>query len=150
MSDTIDCFRDCPLMGSCCKSMVLTMGGKNYPTATNIRDARQQLQEYGMPFDLIGFTRSWNEHDRDYRYSWRVGCVMVLPDGLCGIYDSRPNVCKIFKAGSDALCILHPEASQAREENVIYPLTDLLDGSFSSDILRKVYGKAIPLSEVIP
>lgn len=51
---------------------------------------------YGLPFRPLRQT----EEAR-----WRWWCTNLLPSGRCGDYENRPEVCRIFVAGSDPLCV---------------------------------------------
>lgn len=46
---------------------------------------------------------------RSFFYS----CVELRPNGRCGIYEDRPQLCRDFEPGSNPLCVYHvtPEPS---------------------------------------
>lgn len=35
------------------------------------------------------------------------GCPKLQPGGRCGIYETRPMLCRTYQAGSDRLCAMY-------------------------------------------
>lgn len=66
-------------------------------------------------------------YDPDYVYctegkqkgtvQWCYSCPELQPDGRCGIYETRPTICRDYIVGSDALCVEWPgHADQLKTE----------------------------------
>jgi Fe-S-cluster containining protein len=34
-------------------------------------------------------------------------CTRITPEGRCGDYENRPQLCRDYQAGSDPLCVMH-------------------------------------------
>jgi len=41
--------------------------------------------------------------------AWLFTCSALNAEGRCSIYETRPQLCRDFKAGSDPLCVYHGE-----------------------------------------
>jgi Fe-S-cluster containining protein len=116
----IDCLRDCQDIGACCQSMVLWAWDEPWPRTEDLTEARQTIEKRGLPFEIVSRGYAVDAGNRPTgRHAWYLTCKMVLPDGLCGIYENRPEVCRDFIPGHDCLCVKHPghaEASKCFEE----------------------------------
>lgn len=96
-SETSSMCDSCFKPGACCKGFVLT----DLPpiSGASIRAAKRFMRRRGLPFDPIG------RRDRGDEKKARVwACRNILPNGRCGDYENRPQLCRDFKAGSDGLC----------------------------------------------
>jgi len=52
----------------------------------------------------------WLDEESGRTYSrWGFMCKALQPNGLCGMYDKRPRVCRDYKEGSDKLCVMYVE-----------------------------------------
>lgn len=108
----------CPKPGSCCSGFTVNFGDAY--TADWEAEATKKLQEYGLPFVVSGVYIS-KEH---FRSAWHpiitgtnlnrvtgesvhplYSCTKLLPNGRCGIYETRPQLCRLFVPGSDGLCV---------------------------------------------
>lgn len=72
----------------------------------------------GTPFvpwmELERFT--FEETGRQFAtYLW--SCPVLLPNGRCGDYENRPNVCRSFEPASDLLCV-HYGGAEAGADDV--------------------------------
>lgn len=105
----------CPNPGVCCRDFGLTGSGgevrfyREIPgSAVSEADLEIAALAAGLPFrpnrrrfiatDQVGEFEIW---------TWR--CPHVTRDGRCAIYETRPEVCRSYRPGVDAMCALHPE-----------------------------------------
>lgn len=101
----------CAKPGSCCTNFILTDLDGEYFTAwesTWVKDANARLAREGLPYhpkmdaELAKFTSPEGEI-----YVIPVfECAHLQDNGRCGIYESRPNVCRKFLPASGPLCIM--------------------------------------------
>jgi len=111
-SQAVDCLKDCPDPGACCRLIILN--GDNpfgpFPRTESLEEAQQQLDEHGEcnPFEIHAFGRTHAGHP-----IWYLRCKMVTREGACGIYEYRPELCRIFKACIDQPCLLHAKRGEA-------------------------------------
>ena len=113
----IDCLRDCPSIGSCCRCMVIWSNGRPWPGTEDPIEAQAEIDKRGLPFVLLatGHTTVSNPNRVTDEHAWYITCNAVLPDGLCGIYEHRPTICSSFRPGMDPLCVKHPDHETAKE-----------------------------------
>ena len=96
----------CLSPGACCQRMALSSslirrvwmpGGEGRAHDPMSRDRAEHLMiAAGLPF--IPSHQQANG-------VWRYGCTQLQPNGRCGAYEERPQVCRDFKPGSDPLCV---------------------------------------------
>lgn len=114
----IDCLTECERIGSCCKSMVLWTNHRSqtFPVSRDIHTARTEITGMGFPFEITAeaTTMDPDSGQPTGNLCWVLGCKALMDDGLCGIYDNRPEVCSTFRAGKDPLCIKHPDHIAAK------------------------------------
>ncbi len=84
----------CPTKGACCSNFILKMSGGRIIRALDEFNMWEYLRDKGQPFVI--------EEDRGDHFS--VSCPELRLDGLCGIYETRPKVCRNFQVGENALC----------------------------------------------
>lgn len=77
--------------------------------------------ELGLPFipDKPILARYWDTGPGTLPYDatspleveWLWQCIYIEPDGRCGNYEHRPNLCRTFYPGWDKPCIMYHEFS---------------------------------------
>lgn len=105
----------CTKPGNCCKELVLTSNNFNGNVwAENWKqqaiDAVSQHIE-NSPFVPIRLRLAEGE-SRDPAAKAPYGtvlwsCTRLTPEGRCGDYENRPQLCREYEAGSDRLCAMH-------------------------------------------
>ena len=86
--------------GACCKKIFLS--GRNPETGERMEQpmsfekAEHMAMGAGLPFYP-------SEQRPDGTWNWT--CTQILSNGRCGIYESRPQLCKDYAAGSSPLCV---------------------------------------------
>lgn len=109
----IDCLRECPSIGACCRRLALWSSGQAWPNTEDPVEAQKQIDtwgETGLPFEIIERADEYGGltgEPTGFKV-WLVGCKMVMSDGMCGIYEHRPKLCRDFRPGADPLCVKHP------------------------------------------
>jgi Fe-S-cluster containining protein len=101
----------CMSPGHCCKRMHITGGieGRRLSDPMSYERAEHLVLEYKLPF------RPLEQTDEGV---WTFWCPNLLSTGRCGDYENRPNLCRIYVAGSDGLCVHHwknPDVEESRE-----------------------------------
>lgn len=92
----------CIAPGSCCKKMHLTGGVSLHDGVRLGKPMSHELAEKLTA--LNGLHTFFPTHQRPDG-SWEFACTALQPDGRCGIYEDRPELCKSYVAGSDPLCV---------------------------------------------
>lgn len=93
----------CLAPGHCCKRLTLsgTVDGERIQDPMSFEKAEH----------LALKARLWMmrpAHQReDGRWQW--SCTQLLPNGRCGIYEDRPQLCRLYRPGEDGLCVHHWE-----------------------------------------
>lgn len=82
--------------GHCCRVFSLSAPFNDHP------DPDKELKEMGLPFRRID-TGMNEKGDRINDFT----CTKLGRDGRCTIYQRRPDTCRQFEAGSDALCVYY-------------------------------------------
>lgn len=90
----IDCLKDCPELGACCKGFFL--GPVEYGTTDEEFDSL--MEKHKAPFKKID--------SNDPKRSPVCYCPVLGADGLCTDYENRPETCRIYHPGVEALCVL--------------------------------------------
>ena len=90
----------CIAPGHCCRAMHLTgsVGPDRIDSALSHEAAEHMALRAGLPF------RPLIQREADGQWLW---WCPALDDrtGRCTIYDDRPQLCRDYAAGSDALCV---------------------------------------------
>jgi len=110
-SQAVDCLKDCPDPGACCRLIILYGNyGDPVPRTENMDEAQAMLDEHSdcAPFELYAFGRT-----PAGKPIWYLRCKMVTREGACGIYEHRPELCRSFKPCIDKPCLLHPQGEEA-------------------------------------
>lgn len=108
----VDCLRDCHWLGACCEKLILWVNGRPWPATEDPAEAQQMIDNYAdgaLPFELLAHGQTTYDNKPTGEHAWYLRCKMVRSDGLCGIYEQRPEVCRSFVPGKDPLCVKHPE-----------------------------------------
>lgn len=88
----------CSKPGHCCKGFGLNTSN-NDPLGISM-----ELMQNGLTmFELVQTV----EPQEGQRIKHLFRCTMLEPDGRCGIYESRPKLCRDYKPGSDPMCVYH-------------------------------------------
>jgi Fe-S-cluster containining protein len=109
----------CYAPGQCCRRMHLTgfdgltFWKDDYPIET----ARHLLDSQGIPFSIHSIaSSSKDENGREYIAFWYT-CSLLLPNGRCGSYENRPQLCRDFEPASERLCV-HYRGAEAGDPTV--------------------------------
>lgn len=91
----------CISPGACCRKVYLSGGPKDDPTRQidapmSFERAEHLALGYGLPFRP-------SEQLPDGRWSW--SCTALGGDGRCTIYETRPQLCRLYAPGQDRLCV---------------------------------------------
>jgi Fe-S-cluster containining protein len=99
----------CPKPGACCKNFVLNYGGqqKTFWKSDGIAPVLEFLDEMSLPFHPIQFSGEYTAENGELYVTYSYDCPELKADGRCGIYESRPHLCKTFTAGSGELCVFY-------------------------------------------
>lgn len=84
----------CISPGACCKRLVISGGGLELPMSHE--KAEHLIMHHRQPFRPSAQRESG---------VWEWTCYQLQPDGRCGIYETRPQLCRDFKPGEDPLCV---------------------------------------------
>ncbi len=102
----------CPKPGSCCKGFTLN-NGTHSPAFTADRWAdlgTEYAKRNGLPFIPLEPYKGESEFGwTDDKVGIRWTCKNLTPEGRCGDYENRPNLCRIYEPGSDRLCAVYVE-----------------------------------------
>lgn len=87
----------CMSPGACCKRLFLTGGrlGFRFEQPMTREVAEHEAMRQGLPFVPADSENG----------IWRWTCPALQDDGRCGIYESRPEVCRRYEPGRDPLCV---------------------------------------------
>ena len=99
----------CTKPGACCQDFVLSgRGGAFMFSEDNWRIEGDNLMEkHELPFIPLRIDTKSPKADREGMVGVRFSCTQVTPEGRCGIYDARPQLCRDYEAGSDKLCVMY-------------------------------------------
>ena len=102
----------CFAPGQCCKRITL-LSADDTPLSTWVGEgeAAKQMVKVGLPFEPLEhgpiFKTADDDPDDPAReftvWSWR--CPRLQPDGRCGDYENRPDLCRRFEPASNLLCV---------------------------------------------
>ncbi len=90
--------------GACCKGFYL--GDTTFWVDEGKKPVRKWLDEKDLTYFLPSYRSQiyTDENGREYA-AWNFNCTALQPDGRCGIYRKRPDVCRNFKEASGTLCV---------------------------------------------
>jgi Fe-S-cluster containining protein len=98
----------CPAPGSCCSNFSLygATDGNELTTWADegIEAAVAHCEVNNVPFVPDHIDRRFEHEGREY-VTWRYSCPKLLANGRCGIYLERPETCRRYLSGKDALCV---------------------------------------------
>jgi len=102
----------CSSPGACCKDFALNVGLFDKDSWKD--DAAKKMVHHKLPFIPLRLAVEGNEtaggpSEIDGRVSIRFSCPLVTPEGLCGDYENRPQLCKDYQPLSDRLCAMYVE-----------------------------------------
>jgi Fe-S-cluster containining protein len=102
---------ECDQCGACCRT---------FPVLVSAEDALIEPRIKSEALELPGWvsTPTWRFQLNPLPFCR--GCTFLNPDDLCGVYATRPHVCREFSAGS-------PECQEARSREGIPPLVENLE-----------------------
>jgi Fe-S-cluster containining protein len=103
----------CPSLSACCKGLML-----NYPNDDGVRvhesfwienwqqDAQKWVDDRGLDFKASSIAETFHDDasGRDY-VTVSYDCPNLTAAGRCGIYETRPKLCRIFVPGTNELCV---------------------------------------------
>jgi len=96
----------CDRCGACCKT---------FPVLVSIGDARREPRITCETLELPEWQRTEEWRYRLHPLPFLQGCCFLQEDNLCAVYDTRPDPCRRFQAGS-------PECAEARSRVGLSPL----------------------------
>lgn len=109
----------CFAPGQCCKALALF---SMKDVELTVWDDDPKLPE--QPGTQPPFTRTtrtggpWKD-DAGREYStWFWSCSALLPSGRCGIYETRPDLCRRFEPASSPLCVHYQGAETGETHDV--------------------------------
>lgn len=99
----------CKAPGACCKKLQLIENG-NQMTFWKEEDALKYLEDKKLPFKILRKTATYHDEEsgNDY-YTYEYMCPVLLPNGRCGDYENRPDLCRNYEPKSDKLCVHYGE-----------------------------------------
>ena len=103
----VDCLKDCPELGYCCRRFYIhrERGKKPLAFPMSSKGVMRFLRKNGLHF-MQPLMMSTSER---YWGSWWVTCTRLGGDGRCMDYENRPDFCRDFiPGGEDKLCLLSP------------------------------------------
>ena len=99
----------CPKPGSCCHDFILEDTDDKFSFAylkTRGREAAlDKMREEGLPFLPLRIRSTFKGPGSRLFVSYSYKCSNLLPNGRCGDYENRPQLCRDFVPDSDWLCI---------------------------------------------
>ncbi len=101
----------CWAPGACCRNMMLyhvdgvDLFQRPGEDAATLLPSR--LAEARLPFDPLAPGMLHRSPDGEPVLIWMFACRELGPDGRCGIYASRPAICRTYEPASDGLCVHH-------------------------------------------
>lgn len=111
----ITCDR-CIAPGTCCKAFPLS---KDFATGTTPEQLVEFLAEQKYPFVPL---RRYYTYIGAWLERWLFQCTKLGADGRCTIYEDRPELCKLYEAGCDEMCI----HTRGIDGNPIVPLLPIV------------------------
>jgi Fe-S-cluster containining protein len=100
---------ECDLCGACCKT---------FPVFVSPEDAAREPRIASEGREIVPWQRNPSWAYQLHPLPFHTGCCFLGSDNRCGIYETRPDVCRRFSAGSE-------QCQEAREAIGLPPLTPL-------------------------
>jgi Fe-S-cluster containining protein len=101
----------CPVPGACCKGFKLSEpnedGERWNPTFwvdSWEADASKWLQDKELDFVPARPAETWTAADGREYCTVQFDCSHITEEGKCGIYATRPRLCRVYRPLSDPLC----------------------------------------------
>jgi len=98
--------QECDRCGACCRT---------FPVLVSINDARREPRILDEALKLKEWQRSDEWEYALHPLPFHRGCAFLTEQELCSVYETRPEPCRRFKAGS-------PECAEARGRVGLLPL----------------------------
>lgn len=94
----------CLSPGACCKALRLRGGARQADNSDAIEASMSfdQAERRALELNLWMF-RPLHQEAADGSWTW--SCTQLEPNGRCGIYEDRPELCRSFRPGQDPLCV---------------------------------------------
>lgn len=119
----------CLAPGECCKLMHLSNQAGDPSTEWvdgGFDGIVKSLQLRGLPFEPVVEIGRWTDEESGREYAnYLYRCTKLLPNGRCGIYEDRPDLCRRYEPASDRLCV-HYLGAESGDPTV----DQLLESSF--------------------
>jgi Fe-S-cluster containining protein len=98
----------CADPGHCCRGFELSSKGERltYWKSEWREKAQAYLVETGLPFVVVRIDGEYKSDEGDEYVTVWYRCPEVTESGLCGIYETRPGLCRRFLPGSGDLCVM--------------------------------------------
>lgn len=94
----------CMSPGACCKRLNLSSPvNPDVGAAMSRESAEHMVLRNGLPFIPTHQAADG---------TWAYACTQLQPDGRCGIYEARPQLCRDYLPGSDRLCVHYWDADE--------------------------------------
>lgn len=92
----------CPKPGHCCHNLMLSEDGEDivYKNGTPFEEIAAKLRAENLPFEPLAV---FEDHGETFSCTYK--CRNLLPNGLCGDYLKRPQLCRDYAPLDDELCI---------------------------------------------
>jgi Fe-S-cluster containining protein len=90
----------CPDKGRCCREFYISKDGIGI-----LSDSLESVSEYVAKELELPFTPLYNINE----FGWVFKCDWLREDGRCGDYEHRPELCRLYHAGSSLLCLMSPQ-----------------------------------------
>lgn len=103
----------CKQPGACCRDIPIYVGrswGNFFPRDWPERAAAELAQKLpGHPFIPLRLEIFPEDQiiGTDPYGAGRWSCSNLTPEGRCGDYENRPELCRNYEAGSDRLCVMY-------------------------------------------
>lgn len=97
MIDTTHCSR-------CCQDFDIRLEDLFFPERMSMR-GREFLAAHGVDADSLAALRKDAQPLPDGQVKIQHRCAQLLDDGLCGIYEDRPAICRAFDCGTRQDCM---------------------------------------------
>ncbi len=111
----------CYSPGHCCRRFTPNEGGfeKVHKVSEGEQAVVEWLAKHHLPFDPLKI-RDTSDSAVGKVAAWYYRCPHLGPEGRCGIYESRPDLCRSFEPQSDELCI-HYHGTEAGDPTLPFP-----------------------------
>lgn len=90
----------CPDKGRCCREFYISKDGIGI-----LSDSVESVSAYVTKELELPFKPLYNIN----QVGWVFKCDWLREDGSCGDYEHRPELCRLYHAGSSLLCLMSPQ-----------------------------------------